>query len=89
MNYFLLILSCLFLSSCTNSYKNMIILPSDSLVAECTIAPPPFLTGNTEKDKLILAGAWSLQTSNLGKCNQKIKTLQTWKVNTMKRMEGL
>lgn len=67
----------------------MIILPSDSLVTECTIAPPPVLTGNTEKDKLLLAGAWSLQTGNLGKCNQKIKTLQTWKVNTMKRMEGL
>jgi len=84
----LLILSfCLLIASCTN--RNMIILPSDALVEDCTIAAPPTLTGNTEKDKLLLAGAWSLQTSNLGKCNQKIKTLQTWKINTMKRMEGM
>lgn len=79
---------CFCLASCSN-YKNMIILPSDSLVSECTISPPPHLTGNSEKDKLLLAGAWSIQTSNLGKCNQKIRTLQTWKVNTMKRMEGM
>jgi len=88
MKSWILVSLCLFLASCSAD-KHMIILPSDSLLADCEISPPPFLTGNTEKDKLLLAGAWSLQTSNAGKCNQKIKTLQTWKINTMKRMEAM
>lgn len=88
MRYFLLFLTCILISSCTN-YKPMIILPTDTALGECPVSPPPTLTGNTEKDKLLLAGAWSLQTSNLGKCNQKLKTLQTWKINTVKRMEAM
>lgn len=63
-------------------------LPSDALLSDCIISPPPTLSGNTEKDKLLLASAWSLQTNNLGKCSQKVKTLQVWKINTLKRMEN-
>lgn len=88
MKYFLFIAVCFFVASCSH-YKPMIILPTDAALGECQISPPPTLTGNTEKDKLLLAGAWSLQTSNLGKCNQKLKTLQTWKINTVKRMEAM
>lgn len=81
----ILILFCLLIASCTHTSK--IPLPSDDLLSDCIISPPPSLTGSNEKDKLLLASAWSLQTSNLGKCNQKIKTMQMWKINTIKRME--
>lgn len=79
---YLIIFFCLFIASCTSKIQ----LPSDSLLSDCMISPPPLLTGNTEKDKLLLATAWSLQTGNLGKCNQKVKTMQIWKTNTIKRM---
>lgn len=79
---------CLFLASCTSKAPEIIQLPSDALLSDCIISPPPTLSGNTEKDKLLLASSWSLQTNNLGKCNQKIKTLQVWKINTMKRIGG-
>lgn len=88
MKLFIILLSCLLISACSNT-KSIIILPSDSLLEDCQISPPPTLTGNAEKDKLLLASAWSLQTGNIGKCNQKIRTLKTWKINTAKRMEAL
>lgn len=84
----ILICICIALSSCVISKAPSINLPSDGLLADCIISPPPTLSGNVEKDKLLLAGAWSLQTSNLGKCNQKVKTLQVWKSNAQKQMEG-
>jgi len=89
MKFTLLIMICLFMTACTSNVKSIIILPSDSMLQECQVSPPPTLTGNSEKDKLLLASAWSLQTGNLGKCNQKLRTLKTWKTNTAKRMEAL
>lgn len=85
MKWFI-ICACILISSCAINKDPMVILPSDALLNDCIISPPPNLSGDAEKDKLILAGAWSLQTSNLGKCNQKVKTLQVWKSNTAKRM---
>lgn len=89
MKSILLIAVCLLMTACTSNVKSMIILPTDSMLQECQVSPPPTLTGNPEKDKLLLASAWSLQTGNLGKCNQKLRTLKTWKINTAKRMEAL
>lgn len=79
MKYILLTLVTLSLVSCSNYQKPIIILPTDEALAECTITPPPELTGKDSKDKLILASAWSLQTTNLGRCNEKLKRLQIWK----------
>ena len=78
MRYIMLCLATLCLASCSYQ-KPIVILPSDEAIAECTISPPPTLTGVPAKDKIVLAGAWSMQTNNLGVCNRKLKMLQTWK----------
>jgi len=79
MKYVLLLLLSMSVMSCSNYQKPIVIFPSDEALAECMISPPPELTGKDNKDKLILASAWSLQTTNLGKCNEKLKRLQIWK----------
>jgi hypothetical protein len=85
-----LILFALSISLCSCGYqKPIVILPADESLAECTISPPPELTGRDGKDKLILASAWSVQTNNLGKCNQKLQRLQVWKrINQQRFGEG-
>jgi len=79
MRYIFLVMACLCITSCSNYQKPIVILPTDEALAECIISPPPELTGKDGKDKLVLASAWSLQTTNLGKCNEKLKRLQVWK----------
>ncbi len=77
-------LSLIFLASCS-SQKAILVVPSDPLLAECQVSPPPSLTGNDAKDKVILAGAWATQTSNLGSCNKRLKMLRVWKQVNLER----
>lgn len=78
MRYILLCIIAASLASC-GYQKPIVIVPTDEALAECTISPPPVLTGIPSKDKVVLAGAWSMQTNNLGACNRKLKMLQAWK----------
>lgn len=87
MKYILLIALTACITSC-GYQKPIVILPADESLAECTISPPPELTGRDAKDKLILASAWSAQTTNLGKCNQKLQRLQVWKRINEQRFGG-
>ena len=72
-----LLLSCLLIASCTPHRD--IVFPSDTLLSDCIINEPPLLTGSDSKDKVILATAWSNQTSAAAACQKKVKLLQTWK----------
>jgi len=79
-------LVCLFgLAACTTNREPIVIIPSDDLLKDCVINAPPKLTGQDSKDKLILASSWSQQTINLGKCQQKIDMLRTWKSVQLER----
>ncbi len=85
MKYLIVVFSCFMLASCTGYQKPVVLTPSDSLIADCTINQPPKLTGNAEKDKLVLSQAWINQTANLGKCSQRMKMIQTWKQVQLER----
>ncbi len=81
---FYLLLLCIFLASCSSQKE--ITLPSDTLLADCVINEPPVLTGSDAKDKVILAQAWSNQTSALSVCQKKVRLMQVWKRIQMDRM---
>lgn len=77
---------CILLTSCTGNVREpIVILPSKPLLAACTISPPPDLTGNDARDKVLLSSAWTKQTTNLGDCNKKIEMLQLWRDTQIKR----
>lgn len=78
MKYVVLCLTCLCITSC-GYQKPIVILPTDEAISDCTISPPPELTGRDGKDKLTLTSAWIQQTTNLAACQKKLKMLQTWK----------
>lgn len=79
-----LVLSCLLLASCAPNKD--IVFPSDTLLSDCIINEPPVLTGTDSKDKVILATAWSNQTSAAAACQKKVKLLQTWKKIQQERL---
>ncbi len=85
MKHLYILVSCLVLASCSGFQKPIVLTPSDSLIADCAINQPPKLTGNAEKDKLVLSQAWINQTANLGKCSQRMKMIQTWKQVQLQR----
>lgn len=78
MKYLVLCLVCFSIAGC-GYQKPIVILPSDEAIADCTISPPPELTGGDSRDKLNLTSAWIQQTTNLAACQKKLKMLQTWK----------
>ena len=81
---FYLLLLCIFLASCSS--QKDITFPSDTLLSDCVINEPPVLTGSDAKDKVILAQAWSNQTSALSVCQKKVRLMQVWNKIQMERM---
>lgn len=81
----ILLLPLVFLLSSCSYTKPIVIIPSDQLLEECSISTPPSLTGNDARDKVLLASAWTKQTTLLGQCNDKLKMLQLWKRTQQER----
>lgn len=67
----LTMLSLILLSGCYTNNKI-----DQSLLSECPASPPPTLTGNDRQDVKSISAAWMDQTSNLGKCNEKLNTIR-------------
>lgn len=45
-------------------------------ISPCYVSPPPTLSGNTSTDLVSLSSAWIEQTSNLGRCNDKLTKIR-------------
>jgi len=67
----LIIVSCMMLiAGCSNNKQNLDISP-------CYVSPPPTLSGNSNTDLVSLSTAWLEQTSNLGRCNDKLTKIRS------------
>lgn len=66
-----LLASFVLLSGCYSSIQI-----DQALLDGCPVSPPPTLTGNDKQDVKSISSAWMDQTSNLGNCNDKLKTIK-------------
>lgn len=64
-----LLFALMLVAGCSNNKQNLDISP-------CYVSPPPTLSGNPNADLVSLSTAWLEQTSNLGRCNDKLKTIR-------------
>ena len=76
------------LLGCGTTTVTQYIAPSDALLTACIITPPPskeaYINASAKDREVLLAEAWSQQTSNLVACDERIGDIRRWKEEMLK-----